>query len=81
MNARNEFKRPFHQGLKTRLVPAAAWLRFAALVDRLVAQWLERCATKAEAAQRFFKTDSKPTREFGMGVSLVVSSPNWDESP
>jgi hypothetical protein len=40
-----------------------------------VARWLERCATNAEAAQRLFKTDRKPTREFGMGVSLVVSSP------
>jgi hypothetical protein len=46
-----------------------------------VACWLERCATNAEVAQRWFKTDRKPTREFGMGVSLVVPSPRWDESP
>jgi len=56
-----------------------AQLRFAARVDFLVARWLERCATNVEAAQRLFKTDRKPTREFGMGVSLVVSSPRWDE--
>jgi hypothetical protein len=32
------------------------------------------------AAQRLFETDRKPTREFGMRVSIVVSSPRWDES-
>ena len=74
MNARNDVKRPSDQSLDARL-------RFAARVDFLVARWLERCATNAEAAQRLFKTDRKPTREFGMGVSLVVSSPRWDESP
>jgi hypothetical protein len=77
MNARNDVKRPSDQSLDARLVLAA----FAARVDFLVARWLERCATNAEAAQRLFKTDRKPTREFGMGVSLVVSSPRWDESP
>jgi len=46
-----------------------------------VARWLERCATNAEAAQRLFKTDRTAIPEFGMGVSLVVSSPHWDESP
>jgi len=81
MNARNNVKRPSDQSLDARLVLAAAQLRFAARVDFLVARWLERCATNAEAAQHLFKTDSKPTRELGMGVSLVVSSPNWDESP
>ena len=81
MNARNDVKRPSDQSLGARLVLAAAQLRFAARVDFLVARWLERCATNAEAAQRLFKTDRKPTREFGMGVSLVVSSPRWDESP
>ena len=81
MNARNDFKRPFDQSLDAKLVLEAAQLRFAASVDLLVARWLERCATNAEAAQRLFKADRKPTREFGMGVSLVVSSPNWDESP
>ena len=74
MNARNDVKRPSDQSLDARL-------RFAARVDFLVARWLERCATNAEAAQRLFKTDRKPTREFGMGVSLVVSSPRWDEYP
>jgi hypothetical protein len=81
MNARNDVKKPSGQSLDARLVLAAAQRRFAAQVDFLVARWLERCATNAEAAQRLFKTDSKPTPGFGMGVSLVVSSPNWDESP
>jgi len=79
MNARNNVKKPSNQSLDARL--AAAQLRFAARVDFLVARWLERCAANAEAAQRLFKSDRKPTREFGMGVSLVVSSPRWDESP
>ncbi len=79
MNARNDFKRPSDQPLDARLVLAAAQLRFAARVDLLVARWLERCASNVEAAQWLFKTDRKPTRELGMGVSLV-SSPRWDES-
>jgi len=70
MNARNDVKRPSDQSLDAGLVLAAARLRFAARVDLLVARWLERCATNVEAAQRLFKTDRKPTREFGMGESL-----------
>jgi hypothetical protein len=81
MNAHNDVKKPSYQSLDARLVPAAAQLRFAARVDVLVARWLERCATNAEAAQRWFRTDPKPGREFGTGVSLVVSSSRWDESP
>ena len=81
MNAHNEVKRPSDQSLDARLVPAAAQLRFAARVDFLVARWLQRCATNVEVAQRLFKTDRKPTCEVGMGVSLVVSYPRWDESP
>ena len=81
MNARNDVKRPSDHGLNARFVLAAAQLRFSARVDFLVARWLQRCATNAEAAQRLFKTDRKPTREFGMGVDVVVSSPRWDESP
>jgi hypothetical protein len=81
MNARNDVKRPSDQSLDTKLVLAAAQRRFAARVDSLVARWLERCATNAESAQRLFKTVRKPTGEFGIGVSLVVSSPRWDESP
>jgi len=81
MNARNDVKRSSDQSLDARLVLAAARLRFATWVDFLVARWLERCATNVEAAQRWFKTDRKPTREFGMGVGLVVSSPRWDEPP
>ena len=67
MNARSEVKRLSDQSLDAKLVLAAAQLRFAASVDFLVARWLERCATNAEAAQRLFETDPKPTREFGMG--------------
>ena len=81
MNARNDVKKTSHQSLNARLVLAAHRLRSAARLDRLVARWLERCAENAEVAQRWFKTDRKPTREFGMGVSLVASSPRWDESP
>ncbi len=81
MNARNDVKRPSNRSLDARLVLAAAQTRFAALVDLLVAHWLERCAANVEAAQRLFKTDPKPTRDFGMGVRLVASSPRWDESP
>jgi hypothetical protein len=81
MNARNNVNRPSHQALSARHVLAAAQLRFAVWVDFLVARWLERCATDAEAGQRLFKTDRKPIPGFGMGVSLAVSSPHWDESP
>jgi hypothetical protein len=81
MNARNEVKRPSDQSLDARLVLAAAQLRLAAQVDFLVARWLERCATNAEVAQRLFKTDPKPTLEFGTGEGLIVSAPSWDESP
>ena len=67
MNARNDVKKPPDQSLDARLVLAAAQLRFAAQVDFFVARWLERCATNAEAAQRLFKADSKPTRAFADG--------------
>ena len=80
MNAHNDVKRPSDQSLDARLVLAKAQLRFAARVDFLVASWLERCARKVEDAQWLFKTDRKPAREFGMGMSLIVSSPHWDES-
>jgi hypothetical protein len=70
MNARNDVKRPFDPSLNTRFVLAAARRRFAALVDFLVARWLERCATNVEAAQRLFKTDRKPTRELGWARPL-----------
>ena len=68
MNARNDVKRPSDQKLDAGPMLAAAQLRFAARVDFLVARWLERCANNAEAAQRLFKTDRKPTRDFGVGV-------------
>ena len=59
MNARSDVKRPSDQSFDARLVLAAAQRRFAAWVDFLVAPWLERCATNAEAAQLLFKTDRK----------------------
>ena len=80
MNARNDVKKPFDQGLDARLVLAAARLRFAARVDFLVARWLERCAANAEAAQHWFETDRKSAGDAGIDVSLV-SSPRWDEPP
>ena len=80
MNAHNDVKRPSDQNLDAGRVPAAAQLRFAAWVDVLVARWLARRAANAVAAQRWFRTDRKPGREFGTGVSLVASSPHWDES-
>ena len=80
VNARNDFKRPSNQSFDARLVLAAARLRLAALVDSLVARWLERCAANAAAAQHLFTAVRKPAREFGMRVSLVVSSPSWDET-
>jgi hypothetical protein len=56
MNARNDVRRPFDLSVDTvRLVLAAAQLRLAARLDFLVARWLERCATNAEAAQRLFR--------------------------
>ena len=78
MNAHDDFKRPSDQSLDARRVRAAVRPRFAAMVDVLVARWLERCAINAQVAQRWFETDRKP--EIGMGVSLLVS-PRWDESP
>ena len=81
MNAHNDANRPSDQSLSARRVLAAAQLRFAALVDLLVARWLERCATNAALGQPWFRTDRKLAREFGTGVSLVVSSPRWEESP
>jgi hypothetical protein len=65
--------------LDAGLVLAAAQRRFAARVDLLVARWLERCATRAEVAQRWFKTEPEPTREFGM--ARASSFHRWDESP
>ena len=56
MNARNDVRRPSDKSLDARFVLATAQLRFAARVDVLVARWLERRATSAEAAQRLFRT-------------------------
>jgi hypothetical protein len=82
MNARNDVKRPFDPRFYARFVLVAARVRFAARVDFHVARWIERCATNIEAAQGSFETDRKaPTPEAGMGVSFVVSSPRWEESP
>ena len=78
MNAQNDFKRLPHRSLNARRALAAARLQFAALVDVLVARWLQRCAANVEAAQWLFETDRKPARGFAM--RLVVSSPRWEES-
>src|ERR1700731_2875734 len=67
MNARNDVNRPSDQSLDAQLVLAADQLRFGARVDFLVARWLERCATNAEAAQWLFTTERKPTPNFEMG--------------
>jgi hypothetical protein len=80
MNARKNFKRSSRQRSNARSVLAAAQRRFAGWFDFLVARWLERCAANAEAAQHLFKTD-RTRREFGVGVSLVVSSPHFGMSP
>ncbi|WP_375778768.1 hypothetical protein ACE103_06500 [Bradyrhizobium sp. ma5] len=65
MNARNDLKKLSDPRLDARLVLAAAQLRFAARVDFLVARWLERCATNAEAAQQLLKTVQKPPANSG----------------
>jgi hypothetical protein len=80
MNAHDDVKRPSDQSQDARFVPATAQRRFAARVDFVVARWIERCAVNAEAAQGWFKADPKPGPGFGTGASLVVSSPNWDET-
>ena len=80
MSAHREIKRPFYPNLDARPFLAAAQLRLAAWIDRLVARWLERCATNAEAAQGWLKSGRKPSRAFGIGAGLAVSSGRWDES-
>jgi hypothetical protein len=56
MNARNDVKTFSDLNLgAARLVLAAAQLRLAAQLDALVARWLERCATNAEATQWLFR--------------------------
>jgi ATP phosphoribosyltransferase len=57
MTARNDVKILSDLNLgSAKLVLAAAQLRLAAQLDLLVARWLERYATKAEAAaQRVFR--------------------------
>ena len=55
MNARNDVERSSDLSVDLRFVLAAAQLRLAARFDFLVAHWLERCATNAEAAQWMFR--------------------------
>jgi hypothetical protein len=81
MNARNDLKKLSDQSLDARLVLAAAQLRFAARVDFLVARWLERCATNAEAAQQLLKTVQKPPANSEWARASGVSSPRWDGMP
>ena len=79
MNAHNDVKRPRKRNFNARRALAAARLRLAARLDFLVANWLERCAANIEAAQEL--SDRRPSRVFGIGVSLVASSPRWDKAP
>jgi hypothetical protein len=81
MKARKYFKRLSDRSLNPRLVLAAAQRGLAARLDFLVARWLERSAASAAASQRLFEINQKPATEFGRGLTLVVSSPHWDESP
>jgi len=81
MKARKYFKRLSDRSLKPRLVPVAAQRGLAARLDFLVARWLERSAANAVASQRLFEINRKPATEFGRGLTLVVSSPHWDETP
>jgi hypothetical protein len=74
MNAHNDVKRPSDQSLDARGVLAAARLRFAARVDFLVARWLERCATRAEVAQRWFTTDGSPQARDGREPCRLIST-------
>jgi hypothetical protein len=73
MNAHNDLKKRPDRNFVARPVLAAARLRFAALVDGLVAGWLERCAANAEAAQRLFEAGHEPASDPGIGVSLYRS--------
>jgi hypothetical protein len=64
MNARNDIR--FQSALDVavaRAALAAARLRLAAWVDSLVARWLERCATNAEAAQRLLRFATDPEKQ------------------
>jgi hypothetical protein len=79
MNARNNVKKLHQRNFNVRRELAAVRLRLAARLDFLVARWLERCAVNAVAAQELFRNDRRPSRGFGIGVSLVASSPRWEE--
>ncbi len=79
MKAQNDFKTRSDRSLHATPVPAAARPRLAALVDGLVARWLQRCAANAEAAQYLFEAGRKPAGAFGLRVRLAA--PGWDESP
>ena len=81
MNARKYFKKLSNQSLDARHLLASAQRGFAARIDFLVARWLARVAANAVSAQRLFESDRKPAPALGGGLSLVVSSPHWNESP
>jgi len=61
MNARDfvKIQSGFDAGA-ARAALAAARLQLAASLDTLVARWLERCATNAEAAQRLLNRTIGP---------------------
>jgi len=61
MNARNDIRIQFgFDAGAARAAFVAARLRLAAWVDSLVAGWLERCATNAEAGERLLRFETDP---------------------
>src|ERR1700676_1713785 len=81
INARNDVKRPSDQSLDERLVLAAAQLRFAARVDFLVLAGSSAAPRTSRPHNGCSRPIGSPHVSSGMGVSLVVSSPRWDEAP
>jgi hypothetical protein len=67
-----DVERPSSKRVNGRFVLARAQLQFAARIDFVVAHWLKRRATSAEAAQRLFKSPypnsriPKPIIAFGL---------------
>ena len=60
MNAREIIKIQSGFDAGAARIALAARLQLAALLDAVVAGWLERCATNAEAAQRLLKGRNGP---------------------
>ena len=81
MNARNDAKRLFDQNLDARL----CWPRLGCGLPRWsIVSWLAGCSAAPPTPRPHngcSRPIARPTRQFGMGVRLVVSSARWDESP